>query len=120
MTQNQFQNPFAGAAAQGGDDENAQPVIIPQISSDEADKIIAGINEQFEEKVMKKLRPPAMPPLAKTEPQASRAAVSEPDDHGRGTDLQDYLQAIKAERPSVPFADTDSQMDLAKLVSKQR
>ena len=120
MTQNQFQNPFAGTAAQGGDDENAQPVIIPQISSEEADKIIAGINEQFEEKVMKKLRPPAMPPLAKVEPQALLPERAKRGDGERGTDLQDYLQAIKAERPSVPFADTDSQMDLAKLVSKQR
>ena len=57
-------------------EEHKQPPVIPNISSQEAEKIIAGLNQQFEEKVLSKLKEPA--PAA-------------------GRNLQDYLQVIKSE-----------------------
>ena len=127
MTQNQFANPFEKPeGAEGTDEAN---VIIPQISSEEADKIIDHFNQQFEEKVMKKLKIPPAPHVpaqtiqsiqARQSPENSVGPVMPVTDQAKpGPDLQDYLQAIKGELPNVPFADEDSQIDLHKLLTKR-
>ncbi len=85
--------------------DDRPPVIIPAISPEEAEKIISHLNQQFEEKVLKKLKRPAIPPA---EPSSSGQAV------GDGRNLQEYLTSVLRERPKLPFLDEDSHMDLSK------
>ena len=75
--------------------------IIPQISSRQADEIIAGINEQFEEKVLKKIR------------ERDHVAGST-----AGRSLQDYLSTFKSGSRNIPLAGDDSRIDLNKLAKK--
>lgn len=97
--------------------EDQTPVVIPRISEEEADKIISTINEQFEEKVMKKLknRPPPEEPIP-----PAVAAESMPQTEGpqNGRSLQDYLKTMIAERPDHPFQDEDSNVDLSKIQTR--
>lgn len=74
-------------------------VVIPKISQAEADKIISQLNEQFQERVLKKLKRNPPPESSDEE----------------GTTLQDYLASIRAEGPNLPFMDEDSHIDLSKL-----
>lgn len=92
------------------------PAVIPRITSEEADQIISIINQQFEEKVLKKLknRPVDLPAPA-AEP--SDFAVGDESVSG-GRNLQDYLTVVRAERPVEPFADEDSNMDSSKLKTR--
>ena len=63
----------------------------PPISHEQADEIIEGLNKQFEEKIMSKRR-----------------------DVATGRNLQEYL-ALVQEKPRLPFAGEESQIDLSKL-----
>jgi hypothetical protein len=101
-----------------------KPVIIPNISSKEADKIISHLNEQFEEKIMKKLRERENKELFGAD-SVPKSQVGGGEDFsagiapgGQGRSLQDYLTSVRAERPNLPFADEDSHIDLSKLKSK--
>lgn len=72
--------------------------VTPQISSEQADKIIAEINEQFEEKVLKKIK--------------EKTPAS-------GRSLQDYLSTFKPGDPgNIPLASDDSRIDFSKLAGK--
>ncbi|MBI4050032.1 MAG: hypothetical protein HY398_01125 [Candidatus Doudnabacteria bacterium] len=88
-------------------------VIIPKISREEAERIIRGFNEQFEEKVLGQLAPERRAEILSTrlpENVSDYAAPGSADEAGRN--LAEYLSVIKAERPDRPFADADSQFDL--------
>lgn len=87
-------------------EQGSEPVIIPYVSPEEAERIIAGLDKQFQEKVMGKIK-------SKQEEQGGLPAEAEASGGGRG--LQDYLTAVKAELPRVPFQDEDSHIDLSKL-----
>ncbi|TSA45982.1 hypothetical protein D4R52_01400 [bacterium] len=103
------------------EDESAQeakpPLIVPKISAEEADKIVATLNQQFEDKVLSKLREqkseivqiPDVPPVY--------SAAGSPNPVA-GRSLQDYLTVIRQDKPSVPFADEDSKFDISKLAQK--
>lgn len=71
-----------------------------KISEADAEKIIADLNQQFEEKILGKTK--------------SASVQSPGPESGRG--LQDYVQTVHDRMPSVPFADEDSHFDLSKLV----
>lgn len=108
--------------AQNSQQEDAASAIIPQITNEETDKIIDHFNQQFEEKVMKKVKTSevaqvAPPTIQEVESAVSAAALG--PDRERGADLQDYLQTVRAELPNVPFADEDSKIDLSKLLDKR-
>ena len=83
---------------ESGDPGQPSHPVIPQISPEQADKIIAGINEQFEEKVLKKIK-------EKT-PTGGRS-------------LQDYLSTFKpGDLGNIPLASDDSRIDFSKLAKK--
>lgn len=98
--------------------EPPPPLIIPQISAAEADKIIAGLNRQFEEKVMKKIERPLPPPLEDEAQGAAEEAKAPIGDSRSGRSLQDFLVNVRSERPAIPFADEDSNIDLSRLAKK--
>lgn len=95
-------------------EEQKPTVVIPKISRDEADRIIRGFNEQFEEKVLGKLQPSRRAEIMSTKlpENISDYAVPASAEAGEGRSLDDYLSAIKAEPPDKPFSDPDSQIDL--------
>jgi len=82
--------------------EPEYPASVPKISSDEADKIIAQIDEQFREKVLKKIEP------------HKDFTISEPGQVA-GRNLKDYLENLKEQYPNQPFIDSDSHYDLSKI-----
>lgn len=101
-------------------DSPSEPLVIPNISAEEADRIIAGFNQQFEEKVMAKIRKDqaaiAEPPATYTfEPPPAEIPVAGAPPQGRS--LQDYLETMKEPVHTIPFADDDSSFDLSKLVN---
>lgn len=98
--------------------EDQTPVVIPKISEEEADKIISTINEQFEEKVMKKLKNRPLPPEAPIRPAAAAEPMPQTEGPQTGRSLQDYLKTIMAERPEHPFQDEDSNVDLSKIQTR--
>lgn len=120
MTQNVTDKSDEIASREGND--APEPLIIPQISDAEADKIITGFNQQFEEKILNKLK---SPPIEINEPVSIANVIPDqptlgPRQDSEGVDLQNYLSTIKADRPNVPFADEDSSMDLARLVARKK
>ncbi len=94
--------------------EPKMPQIIPTISEKQADKIIKDLGEQFEEKVLKKLkdRPSAGGDFSEKDFAPSISTL------GHGRRLEDYVSILKAERPDRPFMDEDSKMDLSKIKRK--
>ncbi len=90
------------------------PPIIPKISDEQASKIMADFGQQFEEKVLKKLKKPFALDGSALGPDFATAA-SFP---GGGRNLEDYLALLRPERPNQPFQDKDSQMDLSKIQHK--
>ena len=98
---------------------DAELPIIPRISSKEAEKIIEGLDRQFEEKVMNRVRKQREGGEQKeVRGEVPESGVIGQRDKAGGANLQDYLTAVKAERPDVPFSDSDSHFDLSKLVAK--
>lgn len=108
------------------EDPASAPVIIPRISEEEADRIIAGFNKQFEEKIMNKIReshqgaPESEPkPLVTKAPESVEHGSASDDAQAkaqRGRSLQEYLGTIQEPQHTVPFADEDSGFELSKLV----
>ncbi len=92
------------------------PIFVPKISDADADKIIATLNEQFEEKVLKKLKSRPFPELSIDQQLSDFSSADTEEAAGRS--LQEYLSAIKAERPDQPFGDEDSDMDTSKQYAK--
>lgn len=93
----------ANANLKNQEETKPLPVVIPRISSDEAERIIRGINEQLQ----RQEQPHAAPGVGDF---ALRGVAASP-----GRSLAEYLSAIKAEPPAAPFSDPDSQFDLTKL-----
>jgi len=92
---------------------------VAKISNEEAEKIIETLDKQFEEKVMNRIR--KQNDTAKQKVETDRVSVAEVLAGGSasgGMNLQDYMTAIRAKRPTVPFADNDSHFDLSKLATK--
>lgn len=103
-----------GANNQQAGEGQAAGVAVPKISEDQAEKIILGLNEQFADKVLKKLkdRPEA---VAAAEPwEVSDFSIKEAPGVP-GESLSQYLSRIRAELPEHPFADEDSSRDLSRL-----
>lgn len=104
------------------DDAEAQPPVIPQISDEEANRIIAGIDQQFEEKVMSRIRQQGGGSAAPAPRDQRNAPDPEPEaergEQPKGRSLQEYLSVIKTPEHPVPFADEDSGFDLSKLVRR--
>ena len=84
---------------------------VPKISSDEADKIIAQIDEQFREKVLKKIK---SHPADSKENNHPDFTITEAE-QGNGRNLNDYLESLKEQYPNQPFLDRDSHYDLSKI-----
>lgn len=102
-------------------EESLDPVFVPKITADEADKIIRTINQQFREKVLSKLdqrQKFRFPPrLEEESPQEhSNNATGAPD----GRNLDDYVSSIRGNLPNLPFADEDSHFDLSRMVSRNK
>jgi len=91
-------------------------VIIPQISAEDADQIIRGINDQFQEKVLSQIkhRHERVEQVVEAETNSS-SEVSGIDHVETGRNLQDHLAHVRLDRPAIPFADEDSQIDLEKI-----
>lgn len=93
-------------------EEPGSGMPAPKISGAEADEIITRLNEQFVDKVLKKLKARA---------DVSAAAPWEVGDFSipavlpRGENLTSYLSRMRAELPDRPFADADSHKDLSTL-----
>ena len=94
--------------------EEAPPNLsVPKISSSEAERIISLLDQQFEEKVMKKIRErhplenAALPEQLEFGPPEQASAA--------GQSLDEYLTKVRADRPNLPFLDEDSYKDLSKL-----
>lgn len=104
------------ATPRPGEEDYYPPPIVPGISAEMADRIIADLNKQFEEKVLRNLDHPPSP-----EPPGSAATIP---DFGHetgisgGRTLQDYFQAISPRQAAKPFLDEDSHTDLRKFVQK--
>ncbi len=99
----------------GSETPYQNPVIIPSISPEEADKIISNLNKQFRDKVLAKLkRPPRLDRELPVSPK-SQGLPQEPGLAIPGRSLEDYLAKLRAEPPSLPFLDEDSHTDLSKL-----
>lgn len=98
-----------------GDETEIPPaVFVPNITDEQADEIVAELNRQFEEKVLKTLK--KKPVLAAPPAQPLNDFGNLPERGAEeGRNLRDYLTAVKAERPDSAFSDADSSMDLAKL-----
>lgn len=96
--------------------EDHLPAFVPKISQDQADQIISDINEQFESKVLKKIR--RYPDLEKPADPSLADFRANPNHDQQGRNLQDYLTAVRAERPNVPFLDEDSHADLSRIAKK--
>ena len=100
-------------------DENYFPAVVPKISEREADKIISGLNEQFADKVLKKLKDHESE-VAAAQPWEVKD-FSVPQAPGvPGESLSQYLTRIRAELPDHPFGDEDSSRDLSKLKAEVR
>lgn len=93
-------------------------VVIPKISNSEADQIIAGLDQQFADKVLKKLKD-RVEVDAKPAWEVKDFKV-EADVHGEGKNLYDYLAKVRTQLPETPFADEDSQKDLSKMAQPLR
>lgn len=96
--------------------EYVPPMIVPNVSGTEAQEIISELDQQFEEKVLSKLRKKAGPDSL------TGPASGGPEDFSiskgpaeEGRSLQEHLANVKAEVPNLPFMDEDSHFDLSKL-----
>lgn len=96
--------------------EDQVPVTAPKISEGEADKIITGLNEQFADKVLKKIKD--KPQVAAAEAWEVKDFSIEGAPQSPGESLSQYLSRIRAELPEHPFADEDSSRDLSRLKAK--
>lgn len=99
----------------GQEEEHQKPLIIPRVSEEEANKIISHLNEQFEEKILKKAKQPD--PLLDLEVRnpSDFDAGAHAEDAGRS--LQDYLSIVREQLPETPFGDEDSSKDLSKVIA---
>jgi hypothetical protein len=99
------------------------PVVLHQISEKQADDIIAGIDQQFQEKVVKTMDRPLKPIHQSGSAQniADIESVSnEPNkEEDGGVNLHDYLSRFRDQRPDESFADHDSSVDLASMAKKE-
>ena len=100
-----------GTGDMSEDAEEQVPFFIPNISGEQADKIIADLNKQFEEKVLKKLR--QKPAILRTEVSDFGPGDAELPS---GTNLSEHIKEIAGELPESSFADEDSQKDLSHKV----
>lgn len=95
-----------------------KPVIIPSVSDKEADEIISHLNEQFEEKILKKLRAEGKQISLAPEAKSVEDHIPEKMPEHPGRSLNDFLSTVRASRPKLPFMDEDSHFDLSKLKTK--
>lgn len=92
------------------------PVAIAKVSAADADRIIKGLNEQFVEKVLKKLQDGAE---IQGQPSWKARDFSLPvQATAEGQNLHDYLEKLRVELPDRPFTDPDSQRDLSRVKVK--
>lgn len=96
--------------------KHTAPVFFPNLTADQANKIIFQINKQFEEKVLNKLDPnrKQIKPLSeRLDRKSTLRNTGRPSGNGRL--LEDYMESLKLELPSTAFGDEDSSMDLSKI-----
>lgn len=96
-------------------EERIADAAVSRISQSDANSIIRGLNEQFEKKVLSKLRESAPHPGLAAARERERNVSGAPD----GRSLDDYLGTLRGGHP-YPFADADSHFDLSKLAANQK
>lgn len=104
-------NPEKGELAAAA--ELTPPAPVPKISQAQADRIITDLNEQFVDKVLKKLRARAEVSAANPWEVGDFAVPAAPQSPGES--LSNYLSRIRSELPDRPFGDADSTKDLSLL-----